>query len=321
MYLADRHWGGSRGVAGSWGAATCSSPEADGSARSLTEELMNFAMTGRHKAQLQAVPTPWGQLVGVKSDRITKTILSDGQYEWAETAIVAQLLRAGATAIDVGANIGYYTALFRCLVGPRGAVHSFEANPFTAAVLKLGMAKNGWDDVVVNAMAAGDVSGAVTVKPMEIDLALADNNLNLGGWSMREAKGGDWQIPVMPLDQYVRDKKIEKVHFLKIDVEGFELKVLQGAEFVVRKLRPYIIVEMRSTGPVQRQQCELMVDQFEHDDFVCCRIVKRPFPHFRALAKGDLDGSKFHFNLLAIPSSRYREFIASVNGRVVEPQA
>lgn len=282
---------------------------------------MNFAMTGRQKAQLQPVNTPWGQLVGVKSDRITKTIASDGQYEWAETAIVAQLLRASGTAIDVGANIGYYTALFRTLVGPQGSVHSFEANPFTAAVLKLGMAKNGWNNVFVNAMAAGDISGFMKVRPMELDLALADNNLNLGGWALREASTGDWRIPVVPLDQYVRDKKIEKVHFLKIDVEGFELKVLQGGEHVVRKLRPYIIVEMRSTGATQRLQCEQMIEQFERDDFVCCRIVKRPFPHFRALAKGDLDGAKFHFNLLAIPSSRYREFMASVNGRVMEPQA
>lgn len=282
---------------------------------------MDFAITRRQKARLQDIPTPWGTLIGVKADRITRTILADGQYEWAETAIVAQLLRAGATAIDVGANIGYYTALFRCLVGPRGAVHAFEANPFTAALLKLGMARNGWHDIVINAKALGDAAGTLQVRQMDLDLALTDDALNLGGWSLHEATSGAWEIPVLPLDQYVRDHHIEKVHFLKADVEGFELKVLQGAKTVVRKLRPYIMFEMRAPVTADRLRCEQMVEHLEHDGYVCCRIVKRPFPHFRILARSDLEEERFHFNLLAMPAARYREFFASVAGRIVETPA
>lgn len=283
--------------------------------------VLKFAMSRAQKAQLQEIPTPWGKLVGVKVDRIARTIIADGQYEWAETAIVAQLLRAGATAIDVGANIGYYTALFRCLVGHQGSVHAFEANPFTAALLKLSMARNGWDDVTINAVAIGDAAGNLQVRPMDLDLALADASLNLGGWSLQEAAAGEWQIPVVPLDQYVRDNHIEKLHFLKVDVEGFELKVLDGADTVIRKLRPYIMMEMRATDLTDRVRCEQMVERLEQGGYICCRIIKRPFPHFRVLARADTETATFHFNLLAMPAARYREFFASIAGRILEPES
>lgn len=276
---------------------------------------MDFAIPRKVKSQLQRVRTPWGGLVGLKSDRITRTILADGQYEWAETAVVAQLLRSGATAIDVGANIGYYTALFRCLTGPRGAVHAFEANPFTAALLRLGMAENGWDDVAVNTAAVAEAGAKLRVKSLDFAVVIADPMLNLGGWALREIADGDWQIEMVALDQYVRDHGIEKLHLLKIDVEGFEARVLEGADATVRRLKPYVFLELRSANAGERAACEAVVGWLEHRDYACCRIVKRPFPHFRAIRAGDIE-DKFHFNIVALPRPRFQEFLASSTGRL-----
>jgi hypothetical protein len=49
--------------------------------------------------------------------------------------------------------------------------------------------------------------------------------------------------------------------------------------------------------------------------------MKRPFPHFRSMGEGDLAGGRYHFNLLAMPAARYKEYEASVNWRAATPAA
>ncbi|MEQ1769932.1 MAG: FkbM family methyltransferase [Devosia sp.] len=268
---------------------------------------MDFVIPDNIQQSLQRIPTPWGTLVGLKSDRITQTILADGQYEWAETAIVGQLLRAGAVTLDVGANIGYYTALFHLLAGSRGQVHSFEANPFTAALLRRSKAENGWNNVRINNVAVGAAPSTIRVRAMDLEGAAADTNLNLGGWMVREAEAGEWTIDLTSLDRYVADNKLDKLHFLKVDVEGFELKVMEGGDSVIRKFRPYIIMEMRAEDDTDEQRCVQLLEFLRGRDFACCRIMKRPFPHFRPVHDSEVVG-RYHFNMLAMPAARYREY-------------
>ena len=59
-----------------------------------------------------------------------------GVYEPHVTGLVSRLLRPGEVALDVGANNGYFTALFACRVGPEGRVHAVEANPVLADRLR-----------------------------------------------------------------------------------------------------------------------------------------------------------------------------------------
>ncbi|MEQ1899448.1 MAG: FkbM family methyltransferase [Devosia sp.] len=152
------------------------------------------------------------------------------------------------------------------------------------------------------------------IKARESADILKDAEFNLGGWSIKPTKDGDWELPMVPLDQYVRDRAIAKVHLLRVDVEGFELKVLQGGDTLLRKLHPYVIVEMRAGNERDRVRCEKMTEQLETRDYINCRIMKRPFPHVRALEPTDTASGKYHFNMLALPAARYREFEASFRG-------
>jgi FkbM family methyltransferase len=272
---------------------------------------MDYVIPDRIAPWLTRVPTPWGTLVGLKRDRITQTILTDGQYEWAETAIVGQLLRAGAVTVDVGANIGYYTALFQRLSGSKGQVHSFEANPFTAALLRTARDENGWDNVRINNLAVGDVPATIRVEAMDLDGAVADAGFNLGGWVVREAADGEWSLEITSLDKYATDNALEKLHFLKVDVEGFELKVMQGADRVIRRFRPYIVMEMRAEDDADEKRCGQLLEFLGKRDYVCCRIMKRPFPHFRPVADGETAG-RYHFNMVAMPARRYRDYAESL---------
>jgi FkbM family methyltransferase len=277
--------------------------------------MMDLEIPQQVQPALQPVNTPWGVLIGMQRDRITQTIHAEGLYEWAETAIVSQLLRTESVAIDVGANIGYYTALFRVLVGERGAVHAFEANPLTAALLRRTQEANRWEQVVVNSVALGSTPATMRVRAMDLAEAQADGNLNLGGWTLRESKSGAWSIEVATLDRYVRDSKIEKVHFLKIDVDDFELQVLQGADRVLRKFKPYLMLEIRVNDDADRVRFEQTLEYLHQRDYACSRIMKRPFPHLRTLGGSDHADRRFHFNLLAMPGARFREYEDSINWR------
>jgi len=167
--------------------------------------------------------------------------------------------------------------------------------------------ENGWANVRINNVAVGAAPATMRVKAMDLDGAAADDGLNLGGWMVREAEGGEWSIAVTSLDKYAADNSLEKLHFLKVDVEGFELKVMEGGDFTIRKFRPYIIMEMRAEDDADEQRCVQLVEFLRRRDFACCRIMKRPFPHFRPVSDAEIVG-RYHFNMLAMPSTRYRDY-------------
>jgi FkbM family methyltransferase len=148
-----------------------------------------------------------------------------GSFEDEETRWVKRLLRRGMTAVDVGANVGYYSALAAECVGPTGKVIAFEPNPSAFERLR------GW--IESNALAhAKCFQIAISNAPGRLALYIPPpsehhNNANLisGG-----VGGSSVIVPVQTLDSMLETLAIDRVDFLKVDVEGFELRVMQGAE-------------------------------------------------------------------------------------------
>jgi FkbM family methyltransferase len=280
----------------------------------MTATTVGYEMPRSVRAQLVEVKTRWGVLTGPRTDRITRSLLADGEYEWAETAIVGQILRRSSIAVDVGANIGYYTAMFRQLVGEKGAVHSFEANPFTAELLNITAEANHWRNVTINHIALGDSDATLRVRAMDLANDIQREDFNLGGWTLREVANGDWTVPVTTLDHYVAQRGIERVHMLKVDVEGFEHKVLRGADEVLRRNHPYLMLELNAKGDIELAHTAELIAFLEKRRYRLCRILKQPFPHFRPLTGLDLPEDGYHFNALAIPQARYDEFRESISG-------
>jgi FkbM family methyltransferase len=141
----------------------------------------------------------------------------------AERQLLAGALSPGAVVADVGANIGVYSEFLSRCVGPEGTVHSFEPSPdnFRRLRERLG----GIANVQLNQLAVGDKSG-------ESSLYLSDE-LNVDhrtypvGTDFREAI----QIQSIALDDYFKPE--QRVDLIKMDVQGFELKALRGAERVL----------------------------------------------------------------------------------------
>ena len=135
--------------------------------------------------------------------------------------------------IDAGGNIGL-TALVLSALVPDGHVHVFEALPENAAHLRRNIEGNGIRNCTVNAVALGRQPGTVRMSsdgPRSHVLSGAE-------------KGVD--VPVTTLDRYVANAGLARVDFIKMDVEGFEPAVLEGASATVGRFRPPVWMEFNT---------------------------------------------------------------------------
>lgn len=163
-----------------------------------------------------------------------------GTYEPEQTRLFQQHVPAGASVFDVGAHVGYYTLLSAVLVGPKGRVLAFEPNPTNHAFLCRHVALNDLGNVTVEHAAVSDRSGTATFA------------FGRGSGTGRLAAEGALEVRTIRLDDVCRDRGLQP-GFIKIDVEGAELSVLQGAVELVRAHHPVIFLSTH--GPEIHARC------------------------------------------------------------------
>jgi len=156
-----------------------------------------------------------------------------GNYEVGETDLCERLVRRRMTTFDVGANIGLYSLLFSRLVGSAGTVHAFEAEPRNFERLRVNLALNDAINVIANDCAVFSESGSV-----ELNMFPESFNAwhSLGRPTLPNPYAPSRTITPtrsivvrsVSLDDYSASHQIERIDFLKIDVEGAELDVLHG---------------------------------------------------------------------------------------------
>ncbi len=145
-----------------------------------------------------------------------------GVYEAPESAYFRGVVRDADICFDVGGNVGYFSMLLAHLA-PRGAIHVFEPIPLNAALIAANRELNGFAHIAINACAVGDEAQTLS---FTVSTDSAYSSLHDVGRSLALAT-----IPVqmITLDDYVKQHGIPRVDILKIDVEGAEALVLQGA--------------------------------------------------------------------------------------------
>ncbi len=155
--------------------------------------------------------------------------------EWAETELdlLGPILRPGDVVLDVGANIGTHTVFFAQKVAPQGAVYAFELQRITHQYLCANVALNCLSNVHCLQAAAGAQTGTIRI-------TLADPNQpqNFAAFAVQAHEQGE-PVRLMRLD----DLGLRKCRLLKIDVEGMEASVLEGAHQVLSQLRPVLFIE------------------------------------------------------------------------------
>jgi FkbM family methyltransferase len=135
-----------------------------------------------------------------------------------------RVLPEGSVFFDVGANIGLYTVPASLQVGVTGRVVAFEAHPWIHGFLDRNVARNCGGNVTVENLAVGDCSG-------EIRIVLNDRNIGETHVALEDETGE--RVPIVTLDDYCASSGIGRVDYIKIDVEGYEANVLNGARRMI----------------------------------------------------------------------------------------
>jgi FkbM family methyltransferase len=143
-----------------------------------------------------------------------------GEYEPAVTRVVRRVLRAGDVAVDVGANLGWYSLVMAQETGPEGHVHAIEPVPAVAAALRANLALNPQLDVELHQVAVGETSGNLELHQFE-DLPHGHTSAATFGRERYETL----VVPLVRLDELIT----EQPTLVKVDVEGYEPEVLAGA--------------------------------------------------------------------------------------------
>lgn len=154
---------------------------------------------------------------------------------------LANVTPTGGVVYDIGANVGFFTLLASRLVGPSGAVVAFEPVRENVRVLERNLQMNPSTNVRVRPEAVGD-------RPGEAELVNADNSVaaRLRGPG-DEADAIVTRVPVVSLDDLVRDGVIPPPDVVKVDVEGAEVSVLRGMASILHEMAPTIVCETHGT--------------------------------------------------------------------------
>ena len=158
-----------------------------------------------------------------------------GAYEPEVTAVFRRLLRPGMGVIDIGANIGVFTLLSASLVGASGWVLAIEPNSANVKLLEASRRANGFDQVTVCQLAAGQRAGLLTLNASYSNGTTSDLPSDAG--ALFDAN----IVPCVRADSLVADGR--RTDLIKVDVEGAEYHALMGCAGVIARDRPPIISE------------------------------------------------------------------------------
>ena len=160
-----------------------------------------------------------------------------GSFEPNEFAFLDGVLRPGMTFVDVGANEGYFTLFAARRVGRAGRVLAFEPSSRERLLLEKNVQRNRLGNVTIVPQALADQPGTAH---LHIAAKLHGGHNTLGEFAYADAgNAGTEEVPVGTLDALATGR----VDVMKIDVEGAELKVLNGGRNVLMTSRPILLIE------------------------------------------------------------------------------
>jgi FkbM family methyltransferase len=248
---------------------------------------------------------PFGAWWIPRNDHVSRPLIN-GTFEVAELAFVEQLLQPGMTVLDIGAHHGLYTLLASKRVGSQGKVFAFEPSPRERKALQMHLRINLCSNVTVQAHAVGNEDTESTLYVVE-NWAAGCNSLKPPDVP---AEISPTRVHVVRLDDWLAESKIDRVDFIKLDVEGAELAVLVGArKFLERRPRPVILVEVQDIRTVPwGYAAREIINILEQLEYTCFQLSPQG-----KLLEIDTRIKEFDLNLVAVPNERNESVLSQLN--------
>lgn len=156
-----------------------------------------------------------------------------GEFSEGEVGMFRQLLRPGDVVVEAGANFGAHTVAMAQMVGPEGAIYAFEPQRLIYQILTANVAINSLNNVTTLHAGLGAEMGSIRVPTLD-----PTRGQNFGGFSISGHPAGE-EVPVATVDSM----GLDQCGMIKVDVEGMEYQVLEGARATIARLKPALYVE------------------------------------------------------------------------------
>jgi FkbM family methyltransferase len=177
--------------------------------------------------------TDFGVFVMVDDTHLSRWVERDGRLDNAHQYLEQfhHLVPEGGTVVDCGTCIGDHTVTYASWVGPNGKVLGFEANPDVAECCALNLGIYPWARVINVGLSDEQGVAGIEVSPnvgaSKISNGVAENIVH---------------TKLDKLDNYAEE--VDRCDFVKIDVEGYEAKLLDGGKSFISKYKPAILMEI-----------------------------------------------------------------------------
>jgi FkbM family methyltransferase len=220
-------------------------------------------------ARLHAGLSPLGRFAAVRLDKgfMMNLDLQDpeqlkvyfyGHYhERYEAGLVARLLEDDDVFWDIGANVGYFTLVAATALAGRGQIIAFEPGKNAYARLTENIALNPYQNIKTYPLAVSDREGEAV---LHVSGDIADSSASLfvtGG-----DQAGDEVCRTVALDQFLTAAGLRPPTLIKLDAEGAELAVLQGAQGLIAQATPMFLMEMEEKNLQAAGASKAAIQQF-----------------------------------------------------------
>lgn len=162
--------------------------------------------------------------------------------------LLYSLIKHDFICFDIGANIGETTLNFAKLA-PQGRIYSFEPVPFLFERLKTNVGLNTFKNIDLHHLALSD-------RKEELYFEKPSNNNSSGITMSKESSSTSTLVHSTTIDLFVSDNNINRIDFIKIDVEGFENYVINGGGNTLRKFEPILFIEIDNLHLKQQDASE-----------------------------------------------------------------
>jgi FkbM family methyltransferase len=203
-----------------------------------------------------------------KRSAVVRQHLKNGSWERHISKILYDNAIPNTNVLDIGAFIGTHTlALADISSKGRGKVYSFEPQPWAFNTIKSSIRKNKIKNVKVYNVALSNKSGSIKFCSDNTggSTICTEKNKSINSWN------SNYNVKLKPLDSY----NFKNISIMKIDVEGHEISVLEGALKTIQRNKPKILIEVWNRPKRQKEFMDFMkkinykVKKISGEDYLC----------------------------------------------------
>lgn len=204
-----------------------------------------------------------GKFLVLPNDALGQTLMNNGDFEPHFYNVAKNVIIDGNICLDCGANLGYHAITMAKMVGPRGKIIAFEPLRVIYQQLNGNVFLNDLRNVITINAALGNKQDIIQMDYVDVD---NPNGVNIG--ATKVGGHGD-TVELLPIDNVIQNG----VSFIKIDVQGSEVFLLEGANELIKNSRPVMFVEVENQWlTCFGQTSEILLNKIMSLDYILVRI-------------------------------------------------